>query len=86
MRKTHLSILIVTAIGSSVLFCSGCTPTRGLTAAPVFPPPTLDYSSQLQQQRAQQTGSPYLPPGGFGQAPAYSPMFSPGPGGRSGSC
>ena len=84
--QTSLLLLAVACIG-----LTGCTAgSGGLASSPVFPPSTLDYSSQLDKQQASQGGSPYAPLGGFDNAPNRGPLFSLGSNSRShargGSC
>lgn len=65
---------------------AGCTAgAGGLASSPVFPKSNLDYSSHLEQLQARSAGSPYVPSGGFDDAPGRGPLFSMGSGSRGGS-
>ena len=87
MRKILNSYFLLVVVASLSLTMSGCTAgSGGLASSPVFPPSTLDYSSQLEKLQARGGESPYAPPGGFDNATSRSPMFSMGSGSRSGSC
>ena len=87
MLKFVKSCLLLFSVASLSLAMTGCTTgSNGLASSPVFPPSTLDYSSQLEKLQARRGGSPYAPPGGFDNAASRPSLFSGGSGTRTGSC
>jgi len=87
MKKFVRSTLLAGIVSMLAITTTGCAIGEGgLTSSPVFPPSTLDYSSQLDKLQARQGGSPYAPLGGFDDAPTRGGLFSLGSRSRSGSC
>lgn len=86
MLKFAQTSFLFFAVACMGLTVTGCTAgNSGIASAPVFPPSTLDYSSQLENAQARGGGSPYLPQGGFGSSTRGS-LFSAPHSRTGGSC